>query len=161
GKTGSGQALHHAAEQRRRNLEVEHGVTPLPDGVANAVIGLRVLVIARNHRQARSQPLENLLADLLAGIFDGLSRVVPESRIRPLVAGHADDPALQLLAAFHAVQRTEGLPFRQIPGDPEDHQRFRGRGRRYGHVIPLRWPLLEGRAYFTAGRTAPPRWQSP
>ena len=161
GETGPGQALHHAAEQRRRDLEIEDGAVPPLDGVGDAVIGLRVLVVARDHRQALGQPLENMLADLLAGVFDGLARVVAEGRGRPLVAGYADDRALKLLAALHAVQGPEGLLFRQVPGDAEDHQDVGGRGRRSGHLIPLSWPLGEGRAHFTAGRTAPPRWRSP
>src|SRR5262249_12473016 len=118
----------------------------------DAVIGLRVLVIARDHRQAPGQPLENLLADLLAGVFDGLARVVPEGRVRPLVAGYADNRTLKLPAALHAVKRPGGLLFRQIPGNAEDHQDVCGRGRRYGHVSPPTVALIERRALFH-GRT--------
>src|SRR5262249_15662201 len=99
--------------------------------------------------------------DLLAGVVDGLAGMVPEGGGRPLVAGCADDRAPQLPAALQAVQGPEGLLFRQIPGDAEDHQDVRVRGRRSGHVTPLSRPLGEGRAYVMAGRTAPPRWRSP
>jgi hypothetical protein len=141
GETGAGQAFHYAAEQRRRDLEIEDGAGLPLDGAGDAVIGLRVLVVARDHRQAPGQPLENVLADLLAGVLDGLACVVPEGRGRPLAAGYADDRAPKLPAALQAIQGPEGLFFRQIPGDAEDHQDSCGRGRLCGHVIPLSWPL--------------------
>ena len=46
GEVGMGQALHDAAEQRRRDLEVEHRSVPLFDLLAKALIGFGVVKVA-------------------------------------------------------------------------------------------------------------------
>src|SRR5262245_34651836 len=104
-----------------------------------------------------------MLADLLAGVFDGLAGTLPEGRGRPLVAGHADDRAPELAPPLQAVQGAEGLPSGQVTGDAEDHQDVGGRRRRSGHVIPLSWlsartRSCHGRTYRSTALAKPSSW---
>ena len=71
---------------------------------------------------AAREPLEDLssivspqpsieLRGALAQLLDG-----------PVVAGHADDRAVQQLARLEAIERVEGHHLREIAGDAEDHE---------------------------------------
>jgi hypothetical protein len=57
GQAGAGQALNHATEQRRRDLEIEDGGAIRLDGLGEAVIGPWVGVMARDHREALREAL--------------------------------------------------------------------------------------------------------
>ena len=85
------------------------------------------------------EALEHVLVDRLVRILDGFSGVIPEGRGGPLVAGHADDRALEHPAALQAVQGREGHLLRQVSGDTEDHQHVCGRGRWCSHGTSLSW----------------------
>ena len=68
GQVGAGQAVDHLAEQRRRDLQVEHRGVLAFDRFAKALIGFRVIVVARHHRQSFGEAGED-------GVIDGLAAV--------------------------------------------------------------------------------------
>ena len=122
GQVGAGQAVDHLAEQRRRDLQVEHrGVLAL-DRLAKAFIGFRVVVVSRHHRQSFGKAVEDRVVDGLAAVGDRRARVGAQFVVRPVAACHADDGAIQQLATFQPVQGPEGHLLGQVSGDAEDHQ---------------------------------------
>jgi hypothetical protein len=127
GEVGVGKSLYHQAEQRRRDLEVEDGTVPPLGRLGDSVIRLWIPKIAGDHCEALCEAAEYLFVDRLAGVLDGAARVIAEGRRGPVVEGHADDRAVEQLAALQTVQGAKGHLLRQISGDTKDHQNVRGR----------------------------------
>ncbi len=69
-----------------------------------------------------------MFVDLLAGGGDRLAGVVSQLLDRPIVSRDADDRTLEPTMAREPVERLKGLLFRQVAGDPENHQGVRLRG---------------------------------
>ena len=114
--------LDHAAEQRRRYLEVEDGRVLAFDRAGHALIGLRVGEVARHHRQACGEPGEHLFVDRFARGLDRAARVVDQGRFRPVVEGDPDDRTVEQTAALEPIQRAERHLSGQIACDPKDHK---------------------------------------
>src|SRR6185312_17320586 len=67
-QAGAGQALNHAAEQRRRALQIKDGAAPPLDGPGDPLIDLWVPEIAREHRQTLRETPEHLFVEYLAAV---------------------------------------------------------------------------------------------
>jgi hypothetical protein len=130
GEVGMGKSLNHRAEHRGWDLKVKDGTVPPLDRLGDSVIGLWIPDITRDHRQALCEAVEYLVVDRLAGVLDGMPRVVTQRRRGPVVARYADDRAVEQVAALQSIQRAKGHLFRQISADTKDHQNIGRRVRR-------------------------------
>ena len=127
GQTRSGQALDHHAEQRGRDLEVEHRAARISDGAGDALVGVVVAEVAGQIGQPRGEAVEYLVVDCLTAIRDALARVVAELRDRPVVARDPHDRAVDQATALQAVERVKGHHLGEVSGDAEDDEHVRGR----------------------------------
>ncbi len=130
---GAVEALDHAPEEERRDLEVEDGVLGVPDGRGDPLVGGVVGEVALDVREPLGEAREHGLVELLAGADDRVACTLHELVDRPVVEGDPDDRALQQAALLEPVQRPERHHLGQVARDPEDHEdvgHLRGRRRR-------------------------------
>ena len=92
-------------------------MTPL-----SALVGAGVGEVPAHVGQARSEAVEDRAVELFAGAFDAFGRVLAQLLDRPVVAGDADDRAVQEPALLEPVEREERHHLGQIAGDAEDHE---------------------------------------
>ena len=147
------QALDDAAEEERRDLEVEDRCVGALDRLADAFVGRVVAEVALDIGHAADEPIEHRRVDLLAGC--GLDRrLCPVAQLihGPVVEGDADDRAVEQPAGLEPVEGIEGHHLREVAGDPEDHEHvgdscrgIRARGHRARHRCHLK-PPFEGAA---------------
>jgi hypothetical protein len=129
-EAGVGEALHDAAEEERRDLEVEDRCARPAERRGDALIRRRIGEVARHVRQPGGEALEDPLVQRLAAGRDRDPRVVAQIVGAPVVDGDADDRAVEQAAPFEPVQRSECHHLREIARDPEGDERVGGPSRR-------------------------------
>ncbi len=137
-------SLDDAAEEKRRDLEVEDGPFGAVDRRRDALVGRVVAEVPVDVRQPLGEALEHLLVELLAGADDRLARPLTQLIDGPVVDGHADDRAVEQSAPLQPVQRPERHHLREVACDPEDDE----------YVGGLRRPLAGGLYRLCSGRRA-------
>ena len=95
GQPGPGESAHHHAEERRWDLQVEHGVTGPVDRLRDALVGAFVGEVALHVGEPLGEPGERIGVQLLAEGDDGVVRALHEPLLRPVVDRNTDDGALQ------------------------------------------------------------------
>ena len=78
GQVGAGQPIDHWAEQRRRDLQVEHRGVLAVDRFAKVLIGFRVVIVARHHRQPLGEAGKDSFLEGLAAVLDSPARMSPQ-----------------------------------------------------------------------------------
>ena len=130
------QALDDHAEQRGRDLEIEHRRPGVAERGGDLGVGGAVAEVAGEIGKASGKPIEDLVVDRLTAVLDALAGVVAQLLERPVVAGHAEDRAVEQPPALEAVQRVEGHDLRQVSGDAEYHEDI-SRGMRRPSLAPV------------------------
>ena len=139
GEAGAGEAVHDPAEQRGRDLQIEHRVAASTDGCGDLLIGPRIGEIAGHHGQPSCEPGEDVVVHRFAGGLDGGPGMLAQGVGGPVVESDADDRAIEQTAPLQAVQRPERHLPGQVPGDAEDHQNICGRSVHRHHFFSA-WP---------------------
>jgi len=136
GQTGSAKSRHHRSEERGRDLQVEQrpgeGVQPNGQLLVGGLVGEVALQIAEPPGQTMERHLVHHVLVCRHGFAHHGAQVV----LGPVVHRHADDRAVQPARHLQAIQRAKRHLARQVPGDPEDHQRVGRRGCGPAHVRP-------------------------
>jgi hypothetical protein len=128
-EAGSGQPLHHGAEQERRDLEVVDRA-PLPvEHPGETLERLGIGEVPGDVGHPRREALEDLLVDRLPGALDRTARVCAQVLDGPVVDSDADDRTGQQAAPLQAVQRPERHDLREITCDAEAHEGVGAAGR--------------------------------
>ena len=122
GEAGVVQLPHHLAEEKRRDLQVEHRLLRGPHRGLDLAVGGRVVEVAADVVEPRCEPLEDVLLDGLAGRCDHLAGVLTQLLGAPVVHGHADDGAIEQLALLQPVERVERHHAGEVAGDAEDDE---------------------------------------
>ncbi len=126
GQTGGGELTDHGTEQKRGNLQVEHGIVGVADGRHQALVGGGVGEVAADVGQALCEAIEHLGVHRLAGAFDALTSVVAQMFERPIVARDADDRAVQQPPALEAIERAKRHHSGEVAGDAEHDEHVSG-----------------------------------
>ena len=122
---GLGEPLDGAAEEERRDLEVEDGVARTLDRSADTLVRLGVCKVAADVREAGREPLEHAFVEQLSRGDDRRSSALDELIDRPVVDRDSDDRAREQPSRFEPVERSKRHHSRQIAGDPEHHEDVR------------------------------------
>ena len=109
--------------------------------LATDLLGQRVIQrvsgdVAVQIGQPVCQLVEHVLVNLLAGIRNRSVGPLDQLVFADLVAGHADDRALQESLVLEAVEGREGHLAGQVAGNPENHQQIRRTVTGYGQSGP-------------------------
>src|ERR1700689_4380621 len=124
GLPGTRDALGDAAEQRRRDLEVEQGALRVTHRLGHRLVGRGVVQVAVNVLEQAKQ--------LPGGVAGRIHLVEPERVLRvlaepieaPAALGHADHGDFQYAALDQADQGGKCLQFGEVPGRTEDDERI-------------------------------------
>ena len=112
----------HDAEQRRRDLQIEHRVLRLAERARYPLVRSRVGEVAADVAEPAREPSEHLLVEVLAARDDRFARVVAQVIDAPVLGRHPDHRAFQQSAALEPVERAERHLLREVAGDPEDDE---------------------------------------
>jgi hypothetical protein len=127
GEPRAGEAADHAAEQKGRDLEVEHGARGVAEHLGEPLVGRRVGEVAVQIGHPRGQAREDGAVERLAGSRDRRAGMRAQVVLGPVVDGDADDRAVEQPAPLEPVQRAERHDLGEVARDPEDHEDV-GRG---------------------------------
>src|SRR5947209_12292086 len=89
-------------------------------------------------RQSFHEPVEYLAVDLFAGTFDRLAGPLDELVDADVVAGDAENRALQQPAVLQPVEGLKRHLAGQVAGDSENYQQVRGVGAGFSQSGPPR-----------------------
>ncbi len=96
------------------------------DGRRQALVRGGIGEVSADVGQARGEAIEHVCVQRLARAFDALARVLAQVLHRPVVAGDADDRAVQQAAPLQSVERAERHHLGEIAGDAEHDKHVGG-----------------------------------
>ena len=127
GQVGVRQAPDGHLEERGGDLQVEHRMPRLAEGLGEPLVGGGVGEVSSDVTHPGYQALERVRVDPPRVVTDRrrhrVARVLSQVIVGPVVDGHPDDGALEPAGAFESVERDERHLPRQVAADPERDER--------------------------------------
>jgi hypothetical protein len=101
----------------------------VPERRAQPLERPRVGVVAVDVTQPSRQEVERVTVDTSTVLVNALAGARAQAVDAPRRPRDADDRQIEATPLRHLMERREEFLEREVPGDPEEHQRVRARGR--------------------------------